>query len=115
MKKAVAIVAQYPELEQMVRNLDELDQHFGQKQEFLMKQVKNLKKEHNAEAEPLLNSIRGFLSEKKLLPDNYDESKHHLHVDEEAGVVMVCDGSDHSGHPILQFLSGIGFTPGSID
>jgi hypothetical protein len=115
MKKAVAIVSQDSELEQMVKALTEVDEHYDQKQEFLVKQAKDLKKERKARSEPILNSILNHLRDHNKLPPGFDEKTHHLHVDEDADAVMVCDGSEHSGHPILQFLGGLGFNPESLE
>jgi hypothetical protein len=114
MRKTVAIVSQDQDLGHMVKALDEIDEHYDQKKSFLIKQAEALKEERKARSEPIMNGIRNHLRDKGRLPKDFDESKHHLHIDSEEDSVLVCDGEDHNGHPFFRMLAGMGISPEDI-
>ena len=97
MRKPLCLVDQDPILKQFNEERVSLKQRCEQKQQFIEKQVENLKKEWDEGNDSLWEKIEAHLKSLNLLPADYAESdKMHLHLDD--GVIFFCDG-DHKIDP----------------
>jgi hypothetical protein len=104
MEKAIALYSQDPTLSEMIESVRQQEEHANQRLEFLKKQAETIRKELEDKTGPVFKAIESHLLAKGLLPSDFNPKKHHLHLNDEMGVVVLCDGESHNNHPLLAFL-----------
>lgn len=91
-RKPVAIVAHDPELVRLRDQYEEMATHYGQRREFLKKQLDDLFEEAKTKMAPLTDKATAHLVKNKMMPSEYNAKKHHIHFDDEGDVIYLCDG-----------------------
>ena len=110
MNKVVVLIDQDPIIQGIAMDMDEMDKQHQNRMEFIEKQQKDAEKDFHDRQEPLLNAVLNKLLADGKLKD-FDKEKHHLHVDSDANVVVLCDGEHKRGHPMLEALAKAGIIP----
>jgi hypothetical protein len=95
MQRAIAIVSQDEKLTELTNQIKKAEEHYKQRKEFFKKQMEDAAFELASAIEPLVNGVEAHLLSNNKLPKDYSKEKYHLHYDQDADVVTLCDGEGH--------------------
>lgn len=117
MKKAVAIIDNFPELKKLIEERDEIKKKYEQQRLFIEKHKENYNNAVDKAQKEWWASVEEWLSKQSFVPPNWKPGKTNTFI--ENGVLLVDDGvhgkecndcgTDHTD--IVSMLKGLGIIP----
>jgi hypothetical protein len=107
MKKALAMVNQFPDVEETCKEIDAMFTHAREREAFLKQQIKNLSLQLGKDTKPLWQKLEGQLAAKGCTVD-YNPKRDAIWFSMEEGVIY-CekDGRSNEGSSLQDVIKGL--------